>query len=54
MLLPLGSLNAHHNMANNYLFHPVYGFTLGAGSDPLQASARCSACNRDSCSVPCE
>lgn len=35
MLLPLGALNAHHNTANTFLFHPDYGYLLGAGSDPL-------------------
>lgn len=40
MLLPFGALNAHHNMPNTFLFHPQLGYTLGAGSDPLQASGR--------------
>lgn len=40
MLLPMGALNAHHNSANRLLFHPKFGYTLSAGSDPLHVSAR--------------
>lgn len=36
MLLPFGTLNAHHNAPNTFLFHPRYGYLLGGGSDPLQ------------------
>lgn len=40
MLLPLGAFNAHHNAPNTFLFHPLFGYTLGAGSDPLHVSGR--------------
>ena len=37
MLLPFGSMDAHHNTANQLLLTPKLGYSLGDGSDPCRS-----------------